>query len=235
MLNEAEKKVLEEAIRNHTGNLIVTGMIEFADANDKKEFTYFLGEDPKLTESFNLYFHWYNLIHELGHILRFTNDIKYYKDIPILEEKLVNDFAVAYWKEHGEKDKINKVYNIVCKALEKLDNPCGDESLIEYYSDSNNFDKASQDSNMYAYIQFSLVKNAIENINHSLFEELSNQGFKVKKSVNKEKLIYNELNNDIQIIINDAISTLEKYGINIGGVKVFEFHHPHVHCAGKPF
>lgn len=46
-------------------------------------------------EKFNLYFQWYNVIHELGHgILMYNSDVKLSN---VEEEQLVNDFAVAYW------------------------------------------------------------------------------------------------------------------------------------------
>lgn len=50
--------------------------------------------------NYELYFHWYNLIHELGHIIIMFNSVSH--PHPAAEEQLVNNFAVACWQHYGE-------------------------------------------------------------------------------------------------------------------------------------
>ncbi|MDX1359570.1 MAG: hypothetical protein R3232_12120, partial [Clostridia bacterium] len=76
------------------------------------------------------------------------------------------------------------------------------------------------------------VKDAIENAPDNIFKELKNQGFGVNYSSEKETLFYDDINNQMQEIVDTAISKLAGYGIHIGDVKVFKFYHPFIHCGG---
>ena len=85
---------------------VTTGLYNQGTEQDKIDVDTAMG--PQDTEDrFNIYFKWYNVLHELGHgLLYYNNGVKI--DI-VDEEQLVNDFALAYWKFYGEEDKITEL------------------------------------------------------------------------------------------------------------------------------
>lgn len=63
-----------------------------------------LGENAQ--HKFDLYFHWYNIMHEYGHCLL---DFHKHDSCGVLQEMLVNQFAVSYWKARGFQDSLNEL------------------------------------------------------------------------------------------------------------------------------
>lgn len=51
--------------------------------------------DENIQEKFNLYFHWFNIVHEIGHSLL---DIQKLERDKVEEVLCVNYFAVSYWR-----------------------------------------------------------------------------------------------------------------------------------------
>ncbi|HWT74888.1 MAG TPA: hypothetical protein VN258_09255 [Mobilitalea sp.] len=75
-------------------NVIKTGKYETGSEEQKNNFILCFGSE-NTQETFDIYFHWYNVIHEFGHILF---SMKEHPFTITDEEQLVNNFAVAYWK-----------------------------------------------------------------------------------------------------------------------------------------
>src|SRR5690606_30690673 len=67
------------------------------------------GED-NIQYKFDLYFHWYNIVHELGHCVVDAQKINMSK---VQEEMFVNEFAVAYWKYIGAESQIKELAEIM--------------------------------------------------------------------------------------------------------------------------
>jgi len=84
---------------------IITGQYSLADDIGQQMIQTLFGKDARYR--YELYFHWYNLNHELGHaIMMFNNPARPH---PAEEEQLVNDFAVAYWRQYGETAKLRQL------------------------------------------------------------------------------------------------------------------------------
>lgn len=77
---------------------ILTGDYEQAPQEQKKMIQELFGENAEY--NYELYFHWYNVIHELGHFIMMYNSPS--RPHHAEEEQLVNNFAYAYWKHYGD-------------------------------------------------------------------------------------------------------------------------------------
>ena len=77
---------------------VVTARYNSGTDEQNAEVVLALG-DENTEEDFEIYFQWYNVIHEMGHgLIRYNSDKKFGN---AEEEQLVNDFAVAYWMMYG--------------------------------------------------------------------------------------------------------------------------------------
>jgi len=86
---DTEKKTVE----------IITGRYGKGTSEQNEVVDLILGK-INTRERFETYFHWYNILHELGHsIMYFNTDVRPH---PVNEEQMVNDFAIAYWLYYGE-------------------------------------------------------------------------------------------------------------------------------------
>lgn len=136
---------------------IVSGQYQKAPLEQKRMIKELFGENAEY--DYEIYFHWYNVIHELGHaIMMFNAPFRLH---PVDEEQLVNNFAYAYWQYYGEQKKIEELCSIVDKAIMKLTNPTHDnESYLDYAKEKWGKEELFTFNN-YGWFQFSSVRAAI--------------------------------------------------------------------------
>lgn len=193
---------------------VTTGLYNQSTEEDQKNVVTALGQD-NTEERFNLYFKYYNVIHELGHGLIYYNKGT---DIPIAEEEqLVNDFAVAYWKYYGEEEKVKELEDIANYAVENIGdnykNNIDYMELAKENSSKDNFKSSFFNFNDYGWFQFSCVKQSFKE-NKDLETVLKEMGFKDFKLPEPEELKYDEISNDVSTeIINDAINNFHSWGL----------------------
>lgn len=164
-----------------------------------------------IEERFEIYFQWYNVVHELGHgMLRYNSDLKISR---AKEEQLVNDFAVAYWMYYGETDKLVELADIANYAASQLESPIKDETKYLEYADKNFNTKEFQTFNNYGWFQFTCVKESIKNMKNldEVLNEMEIHNYKLNK---QETLEYPTINEEISgIIIDDAIKNFNEWGL----------------------
>lgn len=193
---------------------VTTGLYNQSTIENQKNVETAMGLE-NTEERFEIYFQWYNVIHELGHGLLYYNDGV---DIDVAdEEQLVNDFAVAYWKYYGEEEKISELEDIVNYAVEHVGTNF--ENNVDYLelgkknSNGKTFYNSFFNFNDYGWFQFSSVKNSFET-NKSLEDVLKKMGFSDFKLSKGKKLIYKEINEDVSTqIINDAVYNFNEWGL----------------------
>ena len=221
MISQDHKRELQNRIAGHKGPGIITGMVEYAEAADLVPFQAIFGSGCDFQLRFNLYFHWYNLIHELGHIARRAARLGYVDTTPVMEEKLANDFAVAYWRQYGRPDRLVALRQLVTHALGQIGASCPQADLLNYYRDTARFQKASQNPKEYGCIQFCLVLKALEEIQHGFRQELQHQGFSLHPTAGQIDARELETHTEMQAIVDDAVSVLRFHGVELGRVQVF--------------
>lgn len=164
------RKVLYKEIMDLIGGIMVTKELkdiklqyarwEDIPAGNKSLFNDWMGADAKIGKSFfELYFYWYNIAHELGHVLRAYHDKS--AESPWIEETAVNEFAVAYWRSRGENIRLKKLENLVRTAFTNLSDPLPNGEDRAQYFDAHYMELA-QDPSAYGHYQFSMVLMALE-------------------------------------------------------------------------
>lgn len=193
---------------------VTTGLYNQSTKENQKNVETAMGKE-NTEERFEIYFQWYNVIHELGHGLLYYNDGV---DIDVVdEEQLVNDFAVAYWKYYGEEEKLKELEDIVNYAVENVGTNYKDGvdyiKLGKENSNGKSFSNSFFNFNDYGWFQFSSVKKSFET-NKDLNQVLKEMGFKDFKLTKKELLIYEDINTEVSTqIINDAVNNFNKWGL----------------------
>ena len=108
---------------------IVTGQYQKAPLKQKKMIQKLFGEDAEYR--YEIYFHWYNVLHELGHAIMMFNASA--RPHSAEEEQLVNNFAYAYWQHYGEQKKIKTLSFFVDETIRKFTIPSsGNEDYMDY-------------------------------------------------------------------------------------------------------
>ena len=109
---------------------IISGQYELGTEQQQEGYRMLFGEE-NIQYKFDLYFHWYNIIHELGHCIV---DVQKINMTNVQEEMFVNEFAVAYWKHMGENDKLEQLGNILKEIISNMPSPVPNNiSFVEYY------------------------------------------------------------------------------------------------------
>lgn len=167
---------------------------------------------------YEIYFHWYNVIHELGHALIATNLKEEYH--PVDEEQLVNDFAVAYWRYYGEEVKLTDLGKIVSSTLPRFTRPVSsDTSYLEYAKE-----KWGQESlynfNNYGWFQFNCVSASLETQKSNLEAILQQMGGVNVRTQRQERFIYSIDEAMAASVLKDAAITLAKWGMKVPVIKL---------------
>lgn len=140
--------------------IIYSGQFEKGTKEQQAVFSQLLGAQ-NAQYKFDLYFHWYNIIHEYGHCLcdHYGSDV-----IGLKQELLVNRFAVSIWQYAGYEKELKDLHKMINETLPKMKDPVPDDmSFTEYYEHIWGTDELMQIP-IYGYFQFKSVQMALENI-----------------------------------------------------------------------
>jgi len=188
-------------------------------------FIKWMDNDPQKAQSFyELHFYWFNIPHELGHILR-----GYYSsrgDTHWQEENAVNSFAVAYWNARGESDRLQQCRQLVHSAYSQLDDPVPKGKDRSSYFDKHYRELGSNPS-AYGHFQFSMVLNALEeeqNFIQALHGLITPQAI---EAIPPNSMPYPEISSDLPYqIVNDMRNYLAVYKVELPDIKVIRAFSP---------
>ena len=194
---------------------VVTGKYETGSQEIKNEIIRILGnENPAYM--YNIYFHWYNVVHEVGHAIctyKITDEKIFYEQDFVKQEVMVNDFAVAYWLYYGEKEKLEKLKAILSNVFKNITNPAPNMHYIDYaIANWKNSDFWTY--NNYGWFQFNCVNNSLSNPK-TLEEILSCMSEKDIISQPKQLLKYTVNTEMAAKIVQDAVIIINKWGIDL--------------------
>ena len=187
----------------------------------------FLGGE-QARERFELYFQWYNTIHELGHAITVHNGTYGPPDMGfrhmVDEEILVNSFAVAFWMYYGEEEKLNALSDMVDYALSNIPPAVDYLNHIDFMREAvDGLRYAPFTFEVYGWFQFSLVRDILRERDSLDLAALLTQmtGIESVRVPPERTLVYPSLGTDIvPIILADAISILNNRGISLPSVYV---------------
>lgn len=173
---------------------------------------------------YELYFYWYNLAHELGHVLQAA-----YGTAPASSfdaETTVNQFAVAYWHACHENDRLSQLGQWVREALASLEDPVPSGEDRSAYFDTH-ISELVKNPGAYGHYQFTMVLAVLEHpmsLLHAL-RTLGTPDVTEGKSVTQSP--YSAVDADLPYrIVDDLREVLALYGVNLPEVQVL--------CAYSP-
>lgn len=180
-------------------------------------------------ENFELYFHWYNLIHELGHgIMCFNGAIRPH---PVEEERLVNDFAVAFWLYYGEERKVEALKGIVSHALAHVTRPIASGISHIDYAATNWGKREFWSFNNYGWFQFSCVADSLASAK-SLSPVLELMGVLDARVQPRQTFAYSlDDDNAPRDIVMNAAAVLRRWGAVIPAVRLTFINDPNRHMC----
>ena len=190
--------------------LIVTQKYNQGTEEQNNSVKIALGED-NTEEKFNLYFHWFNVLHEVGHgLIHYNSNIKVSGPE---EEQLVNDFAYAYWAYYGEYEKLNQVEEIINYAQNHIQNKEGRTMDYMEYAKKHWNDSQFYTFDNYGYFQFSSVKEAYKN-KKDLATVLKEMGIDNADLSKTKKLNYGTITKEVcNQLLDDAIDNIHEWGL----------------------
>lgn len=206
---------------------ILTGLWSKASEETKQPFISLFTDEHSAGEFHKIYFQWYNIIHEFGHLLRDYHGIQvdWLKE-GATEEQAVNDFAMSYWKMFGEKSKIEFIIDEIEYILNKIPSPVPKgEDLLNYY---NKHFQELQSVELYAFLQFTCVKRAFDS-SETLNEVLDRFGIINSNILGRELLYSNQF--EPQSIVDDCRKILNEMGVMTPDVEVVLLDNPLIQCA----
>lgn len=193
---------------------IISGKFESGNEEQQAGYKMLLGEEDILRK-FDLYFHWYNIIHEVGHCLveKYGLELSQVK-----EEMFVNEFAVGYYRYIGEDEKLNELNLILNEVIQKIPSPIPDgESFISFYERIWNTEEL-MNVMVYGFFQFNSVLEAMKN-NGDFTDVARELGLLIKEApVQKcDKEINSE---NAEGFLNVALENLGLFGIEVPEIKL---------------
>lgn len=109
---------------------IISGQYERGTEEQQNSYKMLFGED-NIQYKFDLYFHWYNILHELGHCVV---DVQKISMTNVQEEMFANEFAVAYWKHIGKETQLKELEQILKEIIAHIPSPVPNGiGFVEYY------------------------------------------------------------------------------------------------------
>lgn len=187
---------------------IVTGQYQKAPLEQKKMIRDLFGEDAEYY--YEIYFHWYNILHELGHaIMMFNASVRPH---PAEEEQLVNNFAHAYWKRYGEHDKIKILSSIVDETIRNFTVPTYDNEDYMDYAKRAWGTEEFYSFNNYGWFQFSSVQAAITDA-PNLEQALNRMCYANVSPKKAETLQYEICDQMASQVLADAVRMMKDWGI----------------------
>ena len=207
--------------------IIYSGQFEKGTQEQQAVFRQLLGSQ-NVQYKFDLYFHWYNIIHEYGHCLceHYNSDI-----IGLKQEFLVNRFAVSIWQYAGYEQELNDLQKMINETLQRMKDPVPDHmSFTEYYEQIWGTEELMQVP-IYGYFQFKSVQMALENkedLETVLTEIGIRKGIGNQSRINKKYQISADTAKEV---LHDIRYLLDGLGIEQPPVDVELVDDPSIQCA----
>jgi hypothetical protein len=205
---------------------IISGRYEYGSKDQQEGYHQLFGTE-NIQEKFDIYFHWFNLIHEVGHILVDLQNIELDQ---VEEELFANSFAVAYWRTVDKGDNLKRVQNIVEDILNVMPSPIPVGSSFQDYFKSIWGTEIMNSVMMYGYFQISCVEEAFK-LNKSLKDVLLEVGYE-DTDVSSLKAYLEEVNSSNSgKVLSECISNLNDIGIKIADVTIELVDNPEIQCC----
>lgn len=204
---------------------IVSGRYETGTEEQKSGYKFLFGED-NIQYKFDLYFHWYNLVHEVGHCIV----EKYGKHMSKVEEEMyVNEFAVAYYRHVGETNRLSELEGMLKEIIDKVPSPVPQGQTFTSYFESIWGTEALNNVMTYGFFQLNSVLEAMKN-DKNLNDVTRELGVALSESetVGCSEEISSA---NAETFLKTAIENLKLLGLDVPGISLELVDNPMIQCA----
>ncbi|MBR1391216.1 MAG: hypothetical protein IJ567_07225 [Lachnospiraceae bacterium] len=205
---------------------IISGKYETGTEEQQFGYQQLFGE-AKIQYKFDLYFHWYNMLHETGHCIVEKQSVQMSR---VREEMYVNEFAVGYYRFVGEKEKINELQSILQEVIDKLPAPMPEgESFTAFYERIWNTEQIN-DVVLYGYFQLNSVLEAMKK-DRSFEDVLSEIEIRIHTNGQIKKCAQQVASESAGIFLQIALDNLASFGIEVPDIQLELVDNPMIQCA----
>ncbi|MTI47878.1 MAG: hypothetical protein FH761_08555 [Firmicutes bacterium] len=187
----------------------------------------FQGNVKKAKQCYELYFYWYNIVHEMGHILK-SQYGSTEQGNPWKEEQYVNEFAVAFWRENQQEERLEMLKKFLEEILTIIPSPIPDGiPALKFFNE--NYHKLAENPLEYGYFQFYLVVNSLEK-SDKLYDVIKNRIWDDIEYFEPNYCIeYENINEKLpKEIINDLRDYLKEFGMHLPDISVQKKSTPYI-------
>lgn len=206
---------------------IISGKYETGTVEEQIGFAQLFGEES-VQKKFDLYFHWYNIIHEIGHVLVNINNV----DMDgVNEELFANSFAVAYWKKVDKKNNLNRVKEMIHHIIKDIPSPLTKESNFKEFFKKIWGTEIMNSVMMYGYFQLCCVLEAF-NLDKNLSDILHEIGYKEVSLNDMKPYSYDVNSENTEKVLENCLDNLKACGVtNLSEVILKLVDNPEMQCC----
>ena len=206
--------------------VIMSGKFESGNEEQQKGYEMLFGAE-NIRYFFDLYFHWYNLVHEMGHCIVEKQGAKFSK---VDEEMYVNSLAVSYYRYVGEEARLQELKERLGKILSQIPSPVPEgESFTGFYEKIWNTEQINNVM-IYGYFQLRSVLEALkkEKTLESVLEEI---GVEMKALGEPEKCGAEIKADNAGAFVEEARKNLISMGVDVPEIRLELVDNPMIQCA----
>ena len=207
---------------------IISGKYETGSSEEQGGYQMLFGQE-NIQYKFDLYFHFYNVVHEFGHCIVDMQGIKMDK---VEEEMYVNSLAVAYWRFVGCEDKIDELRTILVETIEKVPSPIPNGLSFKEFFQKIWGTEQLNNVMLYGFFQLKSVLIAMDTEKEFL-DVLGEIGLKPADNVKESVISYDEKINadNAHKVIENVKSNFTAMELPVPDVTLELVDNPMVQCA----
>ena len=204
---------------------ILSGKFETGNEEQQMGYKMLFGE-VSIQYKFDLYFHWYNLVHEMGHCLVEKYGLKL---SPVQEEMYVNELAVGYYRYVGESDRLAELKSILKAVIDQMPSPVPEgESFTSFFESIWGTD-ALMNVMTYGYFQLNSVLEAMKT-GRKFADVISELGVAISQADVKE--CKEEItSNNAEKFLSAAIEKIKACLLEVPEIRLEMVENPMIQCA----
>lgn len=206
--------------------VIMSGRFERGNEEQQQGYKMLFGAE-NIQYFFDLYFHWYNLVHEMGHCIVEKQGASFSK---VDEEMYVNSLAAAYYRHMGEDERLGQLSDRLTIILEQIPAPMPEgEDFVSFYTRIWNTE-AINNVMIYGYFQLRSVLEALKK-EKTLDAVLMEIGVKINASAETETYSGEITSESAVHFLETARKNLLSMGVDVPQIRLELLDDPMVQCA----
>lgn len=206
--------------------VIVSGRFETGSDEEKQGYMGLFGPEDT-GRFFDLYFHWYNLVHEAGHCIVEKAGAKMSK---VQEEMYVNLLAVAYYRYMGEYQRLEELEERLEKILGRIPAPMPEGKDFTSFYEGIWYTEQINNVMIYGYFQLRSVLEAFKS-KKDISEVLGQIGIKVNENVERKSCTAEIKSENSKLFLGNAIENLRAMGAPVPEIRLELVDNPMIQCA----